>query len=195
MEDEVNKSEKSGEKQKLETKIEKAQLYLDKVKIPQNRNFIELDQPKKPITLDVIQELNKKLELTPEDNFYVAEEVLARKDEEGVITIENESEIFLQRHLIKTETVVGSLSGGATGLVSGVVADKILNSETVKIKSEVKGCLEDYKIIMEEKSCSCQAIIDNEASTSGEKEKSQAQKESYDNEVREIEAYIENNLK
>jgi len=38
---------KSEEKQKLEEKIEKAQSYLDKIKVPKSRNFVELGQPKK----------------------------------------------------------------------------------------------------------------------------------------------------
>ncbi|CAG8711514.1 2390_t:CDS:2, partial [Ambispora leptoticha] len=53
----------------------------------------------KPITLDITQELSHKLELTSEDNFCVAQEVLTRAKEEEGITIDNEEEIFIQKSL------------------------------------------------------------------------------------------------
>lgn len=262
---------KSKEKKKLEEKIEKAQSYLDKIRVPESRNFIDLGQYKKywgstegwkepvcerysfrygddnkSVTLDITKELSDKLKLNPKEKsekFYVAEEVLERKGtEEVIITIESENEIFLQSHLIKEETntgkiagslggigagaaggaatgaglmvllspytfglsltlvpaaatvgaVAGGLGGGATGLAVGSITDNISNSEKAKIKSEIKGFLTDYKTIMEEKSRDCQKKIDQKASTAEEKEKLQEQKKSYDNEVSEMKAYIEN---
>ncbi|CAG8497659.1 29278_t:CDS:2 [Gigaspora margarita] len=213
---------KSGERKKLEEKIEKAQSYLDKIRVPESRNFIDLEpvcerysfrygDDNKSVTLDITQELNDKLKLNPEEKFYVAEEVLERKETEGAITIESESEIFLQSHLIEEETntgkiagafvpaaatigaVAGGLGGGATGLAVGSITDKLSNAEKAKIKEEIKGFLKDYKTIMEEKSRDCQKKINQKASTAEEKEESQKQKEHYDNEVKEMKAYIENN--
>src|SRR5437868_7016649 len=116
---ETNKKQQSElqhQKKELETKIEKAQLYLDKIRVPENRNFIELGQPKKywgstvgldkplcerytfehngeSITLDITHELSKKLKLKPKGNFYVAKEALEKEKIKGAITIENETEI------------------------------------------------------------------------------------------------------
>jgi hypothetical protein len=183
----------------------------------------------KLITLDIPQELSKKLELKLEDGFYVRKEVLERKETERAITIENETEICLQRLLTEGSNkgkiigtaggigtgvaggaaagaglmfliapytlgfslslvpaaatvgaIAGGIGGGTTGLMTGALVDKFSNSEIVKIKEEMKGFLEDYKKMVEEKSHDCQ------------KEDMKAQKEDYDNEVRELKACIEN---
>ncbi|CAG8671238.1 8745_t:CDS:2 [Ambispora gerdemannii] len=243
---EKQKTELRNKKQELETKFEKAQSYLDKIRIPENlceRYGFKYGDDKKPITLDIIEELSEQLKLNPEENFYVAEEVLEREEIGGGITLENKDEIFLKSHLIEEETnkgkfigvasgigtgaaggaaagaglmvalspwtfglslsliptaaavgaVAGGLGGGTTGFMAGLAFDKLSNSEKIEIKNEIKGLLEDYKTMMEEKSRGCQDIINNEVSESGEKEESQKQKENYDNEVKEIVAYIENN--
>jgi len=263
---EKQKTELQNQKQELETKFEKAQSYLVQLRVPENRNFFELGQPKKywgstegwkepvcerysfrydndkkSITLDIIKELHDQLKLNPEENFYVVEEVLEREEVEGGITLKNESEIIsrsrfeketndgkifgvaggigtgvaggavagtglmvalspmtfgLSLSLIPTAAgigaIVGGLSGGATGFMAGLAFDKLSNSEKIRIKNEIKGFLEDYKAMIEEKSRDCQDIINNEVSELAEKEESQKQKENYDNEVREIVACIEN---
>ncbi|CAG8694000.1 2291_t:CDS:1, partial [Ambispora leptoticha] len=179
--------------------------------------------------LDIPQELSKKLELKLEDSFYVRKEVLERKEIERAITIENETEICLQRLLTEESNkgkiigtasgigtgaaggaaagaglmvlaapytfglslslvpvaatagaIAGGLGGGTTGFMTGALVDKFSNSEIVKIKKEIKGFLEDYKKMVEEKSHDCQ------------EESMKEQKENYDNEVRELTAYIEN---
>ncbi|CAH1755661.1 7398_t:CDS:2 [Entrophospora sp. SA101] len=157
----------------IKYKLEKAQSYLVQLRVPENRNFFEL-------------ELHDQLKLNPEENFYVVEEVLEREEVEGGITLKNEAAATIG-------AVAGGLGGGTTGLMAGLAFDKLSNSEKIRIKSEIKSLLEDYKTVMEEKSRDCQDIINNEVSGSGEKEESQKQKENYDNEVREIVAYIENN--
>jgi vacuolar-type H+-ATPase subunit E/Vma4 len=43
----VDKIDEEQQKQELEAKIEQAQLYLDKIKAPENRNFIKIGRPKK----------------------------------------------------------------------------------------------------------------------------------------------------
>jgi hypothetical protein len=267
--DERQSSELKNKKQELEKKIEKAKTYLDMIRVPESRNFVELGQPKKhwgstegwkeepvcerygfryddeskSVTLDITKELNDKLKLNMEEKFYVAEEMLEKEATEGGITIENESEIFLKSHLVEEETskgkiigatsgigagaaggaalgagamvalspwtfglslslipaaatigaVAGSLGGVTTGLVVGSIFDQLSNSEKAQRKEEIKSLLEDYKTMMEEKSRNCQDIISGEASTLEEKEELQKQKENYDNEVREMKAYIEDN--
>jgi len=44
---EKQSSELQNQKQKLEIKIGKAKNYLDTIRVPENRNFVELGQPKK----------------------------------------------------------------------------------------------------------------------------------------------------
>jgi ABC-type phosphate transport system auxiliary subunit len=45
--DDKQQTELQNKKQELTTKIEKAQSYLDKIRVPENRNFVDLGQPKK----------------------------------------------------------------------------------------------------------------------------------------------------
>jgi len=51
----------------------------------------------KSAVLDITKELNDKLKLNPEDNFYVKKEALSRSPEEDGITINDEKEIFLKK--------------------------------------------------------------------------------------------------
>jgi len=152
----VDKIDEEQQKQELEAKIEQAQLYLDKIKAPENRNFIKIGRPKKywnstegwkeplcerygfryednkgnekSVTLDISQEISKKLELSVEEEFYVAEELLNQKEIEGGITLENEGDIFLQRHLIQEETNKGKIAGTAGGVGAGALGGAALGA-------------------------------------------------------------------
>ncbi|CAG8644497.1 10355_t:CDS:1, partial [Paraglomus brasilianum] len=82
----------------------------------------------KSVTLDISQEISKKLELSVEEEFYVAEELLNQKEIEGGITLENEGDIFLQRHLIQEETNKGKIAGTAGGVGAGALGGAALGA-------------------------------------------------------------------
>lgn len=248
--DDNQKSEIQKQKQELEVKTQKVQPYLDKVKIAENSDFVELGQPKKYwgsteglskplceryaferddeiITLDIVKELNQKLKLDSKDNFFVAKQSLEKKETGGAITIEHDTEICPQRLLVEKSNkgkiigtvsgagtgaaggaaagaglmvllspytfglslaftpaaatvgaIAGGIGGGATGLTAGIIADNISNAEMTKMKGEISAFLEDYKKMMEQISRDCQ---------------NETQKEHYDNETKELKAYIESN--
>jgi len=148
----INNIPPYAEEQTIDQEQLSIQQILAQFQQPTPSNFAKLGQPKKywgstegldkplcerytlkhdnkTITLDITQELSNKLKLTPEDNFYVVPEVLARSIEEGGITVDKEKEIFIQRPLT-INNLTSTLQGWITE-IEQLKNEKEISRETI----------------------------------------------------------------